>query len=181
MGTGEKTDALEVFHPDRLAGRILGMGDVVTLVERAQETFDAKQAEKLADKMRRNAFTLEDFLDQMQQVKKMGPLSGIIEHDPGLGGAAKEAQAGHRPWRARQGRGDHPLDDAGGAERPRDPQWVAPPPDRARLRDQPPGGQPTHQAVRRDAAGDAPAPGPGRQTTDVPDGTFMIDDDLGGL
>jgi signal recognition particle subunit SRP54 len=92
MGTGEKTDELEVFHPDRLAGRILGMGDIVTLVERAQETFDSAQAEKLAEKMRRNSFTLEDFLDQMQQVKKMGPLGGIIGMIPGLGGAAKEAQ-----------------------------------------------------------------------------------------
>ncbi len=92
MGTGEKTDALEVFHPDRLAGRILGMGDVVSLVERAQESFDAKQAEKLAEKLKRNAFTLDDFLEQMQQVKKMGPLGSIIDMIPGLGGAAKQAQ-----------------------------------------------------------------------------------------
>ncbi|CAN5486304.1 signal recognition particle protein [soil metagenome] len=92
MGTGEKSDALEVFHPDRLAGRILGMGDVVTLVERAQESFDVKQAEKMAEKLRRNDFTLDDFLEQMQQVKKMGPLGGLIEMIPGLGGAAKQAQ-----------------------------------------------------------------------------------------
>jgi signal recognition particle subunit SRP54 len=92
MGTGEKTDALEVFHPDRLAGRILGMGDVVSLVERAQETYDAKEAEKLAEKLQKNAFTLEDFLEQMQQVKKMGPLGSIMEMIPGLGGAAKQAQ-----------------------------------------------------------------------------------------
>jgi signal recognition particle subunit SRP54 len=93
MGTGEKTDALEVFHPDRLAGRILGMGDVVSLVERAQETYDAKQAEQLADKLRKNAFTLDDFLEQMQQVKKMGPLGSLLEMLPGFGGAAKQAQA----------------------------------------------------------------------------------------
>ncbi len=92
MGTGEKTDALEVFHPDRLAGRILGMGDVVSLVERAQETYDAKEAEKLAEKLKKNAFTLDDFLEQMQQVKKMGPLGSIIDMIPGLGGAAKQAQ-----------------------------------------------------------------------------------------
>jgi signal recognition particle subunit SRP54 len=92
MGTGEKTDALEVFHPDRLAGRILGMGDVVSLVERAQETFDANEAEKLAEKLKKNAFTLDDFLEQMQQVKKMGPLGSIIDMIPGLGGAAKQAQ-----------------------------------------------------------------------------------------
>jgi len=93
MGTGEKTDALEVFHPDRLAGRILGMGDVVSLVERAQEAYDAKEAEKLADKLRRSAFTLDDFLEQMQQVKRMGPLGSLMEMIPGLGGAARQAQA----------------------------------------------------------------------------------------
>jgi signal recognition particle subunit SRP54 len=92
MGTGEKTDQLEVFHPDRLAGRILGMGDVVSLVERAQETFDADEAEALAEKLNKNAFTLDDFLQQMQQVKKMGPLGSIIDMIPGLGGAAKQAQ-----------------------------------------------------------------------------------------
>jgi signal recognition particle subunit SRP54 len=92
MGTGEKTDALEVFHPDRLAGRILGMGDVVSLVERAQEAYDAKEAEKLAQKLSRNAFTLDDFLEQMQQVKKMGPLGSLMEMIPGFGGAAKQAQ-----------------------------------------------------------------------------------------
>ena len=93
MGTGEKTDALEVFHPDRLAGRILGMGDVVSLVERAQEAYDAKEAERLAEKLRKNSFTLDDFLDQMQQVKKMGPLGSLMEMIPGFGGAAKQAQA----------------------------------------------------------------------------------------
>jgi len=92
LGTGEKTDALEPFHPDRLAGRILGMGDVLTLVERAQETYDQKQAEQLASKLRRNAFTLEDFLDQMQQIKKMGPIGQIMEMIPGMGGMAKDAQ-----------------------------------------------------------------------------------------
>jgi signal recognition particle subunit SRP54 len=92
LGTGERTDALEPFHPDRLAGRILGMGDVLTLVERAQETYDEKQAEQLANKLRRNAFTLDDFLEQMQQLKKMGPLGSILEMIPGMGGVAKDAQ-----------------------------------------------------------------------------------------
>ncbi|MDQ3554467.1 MAG: signal recognition particle protein [Chloroflexota bacterium] len=92
LGTGERTDALEPFHPDRLAGRILGMGDVLTLVERAQETFDEKQAEQLAQKLRKNAFTLDDFLEQMQQLKKMGPLGSIMEMIPGMGAAAKQAQ-----------------------------------------------------------------------------------------
>jgi signal recognition particle subunit SRP54 len=93
LGTGEKTDALEPFHPDRLAGRILGMGDVLTLIERAQEHVDEKQAQQLADKLRRNTFTLDDFLGQMQQLKRMGPLGGLLEMMPGFGGMAKDAQA----------------------------------------------------------------------------------------
>jgi signal recognition particle subunit SRP54 len=92
LGTGEGTDALEPFHPDRLAGRILGMGDMLTLIERAQETYDEKQAEQLAHKLRRNAFTLEDFLEQMQQLKRMGPIGSLLEMMPGMGGMAKEAQ-----------------------------------------------------------------------------------------
>jgi signal recognition particle subunit SRP54 len=92
MGTGEKTDALEVFHPDRLAGRILGMGDVMTLVERAQETVDAGQAAKLEEKLRKAEFTLEDFLDQLQQVQKMGPIGQLVGMIPGMGNMAKEAQ-----------------------------------------------------------------------------------------
>jgi signal recognition particle subunit SRP54 len=92
MGTGEKTDALEVFHPDRLAGRILGMGDVLTLVERAQETVDAAQAKQLEEKLRKAEFTLEDFLEQLQQVQKMGPIGQLVSMVPGMGGMAKEAQ-----------------------------------------------------------------------------------------
>jgi signal recognition particle subunit SRP54 len=93
MGTGEKVDALEPFHPDRLAGRILGMGDVLTLVERAQGAFDERQAREMTEKLARNAFTLEDFLDQLQQVKQMGPLGDLVGMIPGMGGLAKEAQA----------------------------------------------------------------------------------------
>ena len=93
LGTGEKTDALEPFHPDRLAGRILGMGDVLTLIERAQETYDEKQTAKMAEKLRKNSFTLEDMLDQMEQVQKMGPMGQLLEMIPGLGGMAKQAQA----------------------------------------------------------------------------------------
>jgi signal recognition particle subunit SRP54 len=92
LGTGEKTDALEPFHPDRLAGRILGMGDVMTLIERAQETYDEKQAEELARKLQKNAFTLDDMLEQMQQMKKMGPIGQLMEMIPGFGGMAREAQ-----------------------------------------------------------------------------------------
>ena len=93
LGTGEKTDALEVFHPDRLAGRILGMGDILTLVERAQETFDVNQAQKMEEKLRKASFTLEDMLDQLQQVQKMGPIGQIMGMIPGMGNMANEAQA----------------------------------------------------------------------------------------
>jgi signal recognition particle subunit SRP54 len=93
LGTGEKTDALEVFHPDRLAGRILGMGDVLTLVERAQETYDVDQAQKMEEKLRKASFTLEDMLEQLQQVQKMGPIGQIMGMIPGMGNMAGEAQA----------------------------------------------------------------------------------------
>jgi signal recognition particle subunit SRP54 len=93
LGTGEKTDALEVFHPDRLAGRILGMGDILTLVERAQDAFDSKQAAKMEEKLRKASFTLEDMLEQLQQVQKMGPIGQIMGMIPGMGNLAGEAQA----------------------------------------------------------------------------------------
>ncbi|MFU8847226.1 MAG: signal recognition particle protein [Opitutales bacterium] len=86
MGTGEKPDEFDVFHPDRMASRILGMGDVVSLVEKAQETIDEKEAERMAEKMRKADFNLEDFLQQMQQVKKMGSLGSIMGMMPGMSG-----------------------------------------------------------------------------------------------
>ena len=93
LGTGEKTDALEVFHPDRLASRILGMGDILTLVERAQEVVDQKQAAKLEEKLRKGGFTLDDMLESMQQMQKMGPLGQVMSMIPGMGNFAGEAQA----------------------------------------------------------------------------------------
>lgn len=86
IGTGEKTEDFEVFHPDRIASRILGMGDVVSLVEKAQETVDQQEAERLQKKMARNEFTLEDMLMQFQQVKKMGSMQSLVEMIPGLSG-----------------------------------------------------------------------------------------------
>jgi signal recognition particle subunit SRP54 len=78
VGTGEKTDALEPFHPDRVASRILGMGDVLSLVEKAQEAVDQRKAEELVRKLREDAFTLEDFRDQLRQVRQMGPLDQLL-------------------------------------------------------------------------------------------------------
>lgn len=86
MGTGEKLDDFSPFHPDRMAQRILGMGDVVSLVEKAQETLDRKEAERLAEKMKKADFDLEDFLAQLQQMKKMGPLGNVMKMLPGMSG-----------------------------------------------------------------------------------------------
>ncbi len=85
IGTGEKPDALELFYPDRMASRILGMGDVVTLVEKAQEVFDEKQAKQLEKKLRKNKFDLDDFLQQLRQIKKMGSIGDIMKMIPGMG------------------------------------------------------------------------------------------------
>jgi len=85
VGTGEKTSEFEIFHPDRLASRILGMGDIVSLVEKAAEVIDEKEAEKMAEKMRKADFTLEDFLAQMQQIKKLGSIGGLMGMMPGMG------------------------------------------------------------------------------------------------
>lgn len=83
VGTGEKLDALEQFYPDRMASRILGMGDIVTLVEKAQQTFDKDKAQQLEQKIRKSQFTLEDFYSQLQEIKKMGPLSQVLSMIPG--------------------------------------------------------------------------------------------------
>ena len=92
MGTGEKTDALEPFYADRLATRILGMGDVMSLIEKAREQIDEKQAAVLQKKMGAGTFDLEDFLNQMRQVRKMGPLSQLLEMIPGMGQAMRSPE-----------------------------------------------------------------------------------------
>ncbi len=93
IGTGEKVDALEPFYPQRLASRILGMGDVLSLVERAQEQTDEKEAQRLQDRMMKGQFDLEDFLEQLQKIKKMGPLSQLLDMIPGLGAQMRQAKA----------------------------------------------------------------------------------------
>jgi signal recognition particle subunit SRP54 len=90
IGTGEKMENLELFHPDRMANRILGMGDVVTLVERAQAQFDAEESERLQKKIRKNQFDFEDFLKQLHTIKKMGNLKDLIGMIPGMGKAVKD-------------------------------------------------------------------------------------------
>lgn len=88
VGVGEKTDALEAFHPERMASRILGMGDMLSLIEKAQENFDEKKAEELQRKIKKNEFTLDDFLDQIAQIKNMGGLSKMMDMLPGMNNKA---------------------------------------------------------------------------------------------
>ena len=84
VSTGEKVEDLELFHPDRLAGRILGMGDMLTLIEKAEENMDMADAEAMTERFLKNQFTLEDFQKQINQVRKMGPLKGIMKMLPGV-------------------------------------------------------------------------------------------------
>lgn len=93
VGVGEKHDALEAFYPDRMASRILGMGDILTLAEKAQETVDTKKAEELERKIRRSEFTLEDFRDQLISIRKMGSIEDLLGMIPGMGGKMKELKA----------------------------------------------------------------------------------------
>jgi signal recognition particle subunit SRP54 len=95
-GTGEKLDEFEVFHPDRMAGRILGMGDVLTLIEKAEQSFDEDQKARAEEILREGAFTLEDFLEQLRQVKKMGPLNNVIGMLPGMPKEVKDADIDDR-------------------------------------------------------------------------------------
>jgi signal recognition particle subunit SRP54 len=92
--TGEKIEDLDLFHPDRLAGRILGMGDVLTLIEKAEEVYEEEQAEEAAARLLEGRFTLDDFLEQLQQIKKMGPLGGLMGMIPGLPKEVKDAEIG---------------------------------------------------------------------------------------
>jgi signal recognition particle subunit SRP54 len=85
VGVGEKMDALEPFHPDRMASRILGMGDILSLIEKAEESYDEAKAAQLAEKLKTANFTLEDFQDQLEQMQKMGPLDEILRMIPGMG------------------------------------------------------------------------------------------------
>jgi len=92
--TGERIEAFEQFHPDRMAGRILGMGDILTLIEQAEKVFEQDKAEEAAQRMLEGQFTLEDFLEQLQQIKKMGPISGIMNMLPGMPKEMKNAEIG---------------------------------------------------------------------------------------
>jgi signal recognition particle subunit SRP54 len=119
VGLGEKLDAMEVFHADRLVSRILGMGDVLTLVEKAHSVFDAKEAERLQKKLKKSQFDLEDFKNQLQQLKKMGSIESIMGMIPGMGKADETDGRGPAAGKGDEtDRGDHRLHDQGGAGQP---------------------------------------------------------------
>jgi signal recognition particle subunit SRP54 len=92
VGTGEKLDMIESFHPDRMASRILGMGDMLSFIEKAQENFDQKKAEKLQEKLRKSSFTLQDYYEQLVQIRGMGDLNQLAGMMPGMGNQLKDAQ-----------------------------------------------------------------------------------------
>jgi hypothetical protein len=155
LGAGEKLDALEDFHPDRIANRILGMGDIVSLVERAAETIDQAEAEKLAARMQKGQFSLEDYASQLKQIGKMGNLSGIMGMLPGAAedqAAARRRQSGSVDPEASGGH--HRQHDARRAPQARDHQGVAQEAHRQRLRILRAGGEQAAQAVRGHARHD---------------------------
>ncbi len=90
LGTGEKLNAIEVFHPDRLVNRILGMGDVMSLIEKAQEEMDQEEAQKAGERLMSGEFNLEDFLNQMQQIKRLGPIGKLLDMVPGMNKLSQE-------------------------------------------------------------------------------------------
>ena len=118
IGIGEKVDALEPFYPDRLASRILGMGDVLTFIEKAEKTLDEKKALELQKKIKKSGFDLEDFLEQLKAIKKMGPIAQLAEMMPGMGKLAGQAAGRRAGSPAEEGGGHHPFHDAAGKAEP---------------------------------------------------------------
>ena len=146
--TGEKLDAFDIFHPDRLASRILGMGDVLTLIEKAQQTYDQKQAKELERKFKKNEFTLEDFAQQMVALQKMGSLGDLLGMIPGFKKIASQVDS--EQAQQELGRIKAIIDSMTkpGAPQPSDSQWLAPHADSVGQRHLGAGSQPVHQAVR---------------------------------
>jgi signal recognition particle subunit SRP54 len=168
LGVGEKLDALEVFHPDRLASRILGMGDVLTLIEKAQETFDAEQVKALEKKFRQDDFTLEDFRQQLLQIRKMGPLEGLLEMIPGLGQNQGPQRGQARRKGIEAGGGHYPVHDPGGAGQPPDHQRQPPPAHRPGQRHHGGGRQPFAEEFHRHPENDKTNGQSGEEGEDAP-------------
>ena len=144
---GEKLDQLEVFHPDRMASRILGMGDVLTLIEKAEAAVEQDEQEEMERRMRAGEFTFDDFLQSYRMLRRMGPVKGVLKLIPGHGEPARRAR--HRREADGARRGDRPLDDAERASRPAPDQRPQAAPDRGRQRHLDRRGQ---QAARRPQA-----------------------------
>ena len=136
VGIGERVQDLEAFQADRLVSRMLGMGDVLSLIERAEEAIDDESRARLEQKTRLDDFTLEDFRDQLRTIKKMGPLEQVLGMIPGLGAMKQlnEQRGADRRQAARPRRGDHQLDDRRRAAQPRADQRQPPQAHRARQR-----------------------------------------------
>ena len=152
--TGEKLDQFERFHPDRMAQRILGMGDVMTLIEKAEGAYDEQQAAELERKLRKQEFGLDDFLDQLRQIRRLGPLQSLLGMIPGIGKELRGVKVDEREFDRLQAIILSMTPD--GATPPRADQRLPPAADRAGLGDQRASGQAADQAVRADAQGDAP-------------------------
>ena len=130
-GIGEKLDALEPFYPDRLASRILGMGDVLSLIDKVQQNVEQKEAARLQQAFQKQQFTLEEFQLQLQQIKRMGPVGNLLEMIPGGKKLATQVDSEKAETRAQARRSDHQLDDAAGAAQSGDPERQPAPPHRA--------------------------------------------------
>ena len=151
VGSGERLEDLEPFHPDRVVSRVLGMGDVLSLIERAEAAIDQDDAEKLEEKIRANEFTLDDFRDQLKTIRKMGPLEQIMGMLPGMGNL--KALSENKPDEKQLGahRGDHRLDDAGRAAQAAHHQRQPAQAHREGQRHVGRGSEPAAEAVRADA------------------------------
>ena len=159
--TGEKLDAFEQFHPDRMAGRILGMGDMLTLIEQAEKAFEKDQAEQAAMKMMEGEFTLDDFLEQMQPIKKMGSLGGLLGMMPGMPKELKDAEIGDDDLKPVEA-----IIRSMTLDERRQPQIIngsRRDADRHRLRHDRRRREPPRQAVRRDAEDDEAIRGMGKK------------------
>ena len=152
--TGEKLDAFEIFYPDRLTSRILGMGDVLTLIEKAQQNYDQTKAKELERKFKKNEFTITDFAEQIKAIKKMGSLGELMGMIPGLKKVRGRGRFRRGQARARTYPGDYRLDDVAGARQSSDYQRTPARANRRRQRHVGPGRESLSQTVRADAQND---------------------------
>ncbi len=153
-GVGEKLEEFKPFHPERMASRILGMGDVVSLVEKAAEAVDLDEAKRMEEKMRKGQFTLEDFLDQLRQMKKLGPLENLVGMLPGGAEALKNADLCKAGERIQAHGSDDLRDDAKGTAQPANLNAKPPPPHCRRQRGHRYGTEHDAEQIRADAAND---------------------------